>query len=90
MALHASGSLLMELARLASSVQVTGAAAPAPEFIRSGAAAMRASGGGGGADSNETDTSPGVTTLGFLAPPLVYLVSIYQLQIPPPCLPIQD
>lgn len=83
MALHASGSLLMELARLASSVQVTGSAAPAPEFIRSGAAAMESSssgrsGTGSGTDSTAATQSGASATspqspLGFLAPPLVYL-----------------
>jgi hypothetical protein len=64
MAAHGAGSLLMELARLASSVHVAGAAAPAPAFLND----LLASSGPGSAGDRDVS---GETA--FLAPPLVYL-----------------
>ena len=72
MALHGAGSLLMELARLTSSVHVNGAAEAPPAFVRAHLDALGvdastdASTANGGDDAR--DAPPG-----FLAPPLMYL-----------------
>ena len=73
MAAHGAGSLLMELARLAASVQVAGGAAAAPEFLNRLA---RAPEGPGGARADPGTAPPAAAErrrLAFLAPPLVYL-----------------
>ena len=68
MAAHGAGSLLMEIARLASSVHVAGGAAAAPEFLH-----RLARGGGGGDARAGTETRGDARPTAFLAPPLVYL-----------------
>ena len=81
MAAHGVGSLLMELARLASSVHVAGAAAPAPAFLNDLFANASSSGPGSAGDRDpaaslnaETRGVGGVSgETAFLAPPLVYL-----------------
>ena len=64
MAAHGAGSLLMELARLASSAQVAGGAAAAPDFLTELARGLGVAGDAGTRGGAET---------AFLAPPLVYL-----------------
>ena len=63
---HGLGSLLMELARLASSAQVAGGAAAAPDFLNELARGLGVAGDAG-------TQGDGVSSTAFLAPPLVYL-----------------
>jgi hypothetical protein len=81
MTLHSAGSLLMELARLTSSVHVNGAASDPPQFMsnfaRQHEQTMRreqqAQAAAGTTATNAAVVNTATAAQGFLAPPLMYL-----------------
>ena len=72
MALHGAGSLLMELARLTSSVHVNGAAEAPPAFVRAHLDALGVDASTDASTANGGDAARDAPP-GFLAPPLMYL-----------------